>query len=229
MCRGSPTASMRRTSAHSYFAHYLACAGFPGRQYCGACPSTSFFLPSSLALREVLSWGSNTPRGFAAGSLTGVAYAAVRHPYDVLRATSEATGGPKKFRGVGDVFRTALREKPSALLGLYRGFASAACGRLLQFGAQFGVYNANTVRRCISPDMCFIFLLPSGCNSGALFCSIPFYPSSISCTCATSSRRAGPTHIDHTFWRCGHGTALAKFMMVSSPVAPFSTPFQRLC
>ncbi|ESS65356.1 hypothetical protein TCDM_06278 [Trypanosoma cruzi Dm28c] len=131
-----------------------------------------FLLAIFTWLREVLSWGNNTPRGFAAGSLTGVAYAAVRHPYDVLRATSEATGGPKKFKGVGDVFRTALREKPSALLGLYRGFASAACGRLLQFGAQFGVYNA-TRYDGVYRQTCVLFFY---CHLGAILGLFLQYP-----------------------------------------------------
>ncbi|ORC91067.1 uncharacterized protein TM35_000074910 [Trypanosoma theileri] len=85
---------------------------------------------------------NNTARGFIAGGLTGLAYAAVRHPYDVLRATADVVEGPKQFKSAGDVLKTALRERPSVLLGIYKGFTAAACGRMVQFAAQFGIYNA---------------------------------------------------------------------------------------
>ncbi|RNF26166.1 solute carrier family 25 (mitochondrial adenine nucleotide translocator), member 4/5/6/31 [Trypanosoma conorhini] len=132
-----------------------------------------FLLASFTWLRERLPWGGNTLRGFAAGGLAGVMYAAVRHPYDVLRTTSEAVGGPKKFKGVGDVVKTALREKPSVLLGVYRGVTAVACGRLVQFGAQFGVYNA-TRYDGVYHHTCMLFLY---CHLGAvlgLFLQYPF-------------------------------------------------------
>ncbi|KEG10786.1 solute carrier family 25 (mitochondrial adenine nucleotide translocator), member 4/5/6/31 [Trypanosoma grayi] len=93
-------------------------------------------------LREWLKRAGGVAAGLAAGGLTGVAYTALRHPYDVLCATAEAAVGPKKFGGARDVLLTALREKPSVLLGIYRGVTVAACGRMMQYGAQFGVYNA---------------------------------------------------------------------------------------
>lgn len=85
---------------------------------------------------------ANTRNGFIAGGATGAAYAALRHPYDVLRATAEAPNGPKQFRGAWDVLWTALRERPAVLTGLYRGISAVALGRSLQFGAQFGLYNS---------------------------------------------------------------------------------------
>ncbi|KAK7200622.1 Mitochondrial carrier protein [Novymonas esmeraldas] len=84
---------------------------------------------------------SNRLRGFVSGALTGAVYAAMRHPYDVLRATAEAPGGPRRFRGPADVVVTALRERPRLLLGVYRGLRVALSGRMCQFGLQFGLYN----------------------------------------------------------------------------------------
>lgn len=84
---------------------------------------------------------TNRRRGFIAGAATGAVYATLRHPYDVLRATADASAGPRPFRGAADVFMTALRERPAVLKGLYRGYSVALCGRTAQFGLQFGLYN----------------------------------------------------------------------------------------
>ncbi|ESL06532.1 hypothetical protein TRSC58_05792 [Trypanosoma rangeli SC58] len=131
-----------------------------------------FLLASFTWLRERLPWDSSILRGFAAGGLTGVAYTAVRHPYDVLRATSEAVGHPKKFKDVRDVVKTALREKPSVLLGVYRGVTAVAVGRLVQFGAQFGVYNA-TRYDGVYRHTCMLFLY---CHLGATLGLLLQYP-----------------------------------------------------
>jgi hypothetical protein len=98
-----------------------------------------------IALRQQLAvvaptW-SNRRCGFVAGASAGAVYATLRHPYDVLRATADATTGPRHFRGAADVFVTAVRERPAVLKGLYRGFSVALCGRTAQLGLQFGLYN----------------------------------------------------------------------------------------
>ncbi|KPI89775.1 hypothetical protein ABL78_1155 [Leptomonas seymouri] len=98
-----------------------------------------------IVLRQLLgdlapAW-SNGRRGFLAGATAGALYAALRHPYDVLRATAEASTGPRSFRGAADVFLTALKERPRVLKGLYRGFSVAISCRMAQFALQFGLYN----------------------------------------------------------------------------------------
>ncbi|EPY23659.1 hypothetical protein STCU_07581 [Strigomonas culicis] len=104
-----------------------------------------FFLGAFLGLREGLRrqhpGGGNGLHGAAAGALTGLGYAALHHPYDVLRATADAQVG-RRFRGPLDVLRTALRERPAVLRQLYKGFGAAACGRVLQFTCALGTYNA---------------------------------------------------------------------------------------
>ncbi|KAH9580011.1 Mitochondrial substrate/solute carrier [Trypanosoma melophagium] len=115
---------------------------------------------------------TNTIRGFIAGGLTGVAYAAVRHPYDVLRATADVLEVPKQFRNAGDVLKTALREKPSVLLGIYRGFTAAACGRMVQYAAQFGVYNATRYDGVYHNN----FLLFLYCHLGVFLGQLLQYP-----------------------------------------------------
>lgn len=122
----------------------------------------AFSLTLFLALRHQLevsapAW-ANGRRGFVAGATTGAIYATLRHPYDVLRATAEATTGPQQFRGAADVFITALRHRPAVLKDLYRGFSVAVCGRTAQFALQFGLYNAlryDGVYR--SPVMLFLY------------------------------------------------------------------------
>lgn len=86
--------------------------------------------------------GTNAVNGFVAGGWTGAVYTLARHPYDVLRATAEAPGGPKAFRGPADVFVSALKERPAILKGLYTGVSAALLGRTAQYSLQFGLYNA---------------------------------------------------------------------------------------
>ncbi|CAG9578134.1 conserved hypothetical protein [Leishmania major strain Friedlin] len=118
-----------------------------GRSFVWLAGHYGFLLSTFAVLRHELEtapvtapWG-NRRRGFAAGAMTGVLYATVVHPYDVLRATAEVTTGPRQFSGAADVLMTALRERPQVLLGVYRGFTVALLGRSLQFALQFGLYN----------------------------------------------------------------------------------------
>ncbi|EPY24738.1 hypothetical protein AGDE_12196 [Angomonas deanei] len=66
----------------------------------------------------------------------------VHHPFDVLRATADARQGPRLFTGPWDVLKTALKERPAVLLGLYKGFAMNGMSTSLRYSTQFGVYNA---------------------------------------------------------------------------------------
>ena len=77
--------------------------------------------------------------GFMNGAVCGAILAAVRHPIDVLRATSTAPG-PKKFSGAWDVFMTSLRHKPQVLFGIYKGFPVSLLATSLEFSMLFGFW-----------------------------------------------------------------------------------------
>ncbi|KPA82991.1 hypothetical protein ABB37_02728 [Leptomonas pyrrhocoris] len=136
----------------------------------------AFSLGLFVALRQQLeaaapAW-SNRRRGFLAGAAAGAIYAALRHPFDVLRTTAEATTGLRQFRGAGDVFFTALKERPTVLKGLYRGFTVALTGRTAQFALQFGLYNwlrYDGVYR--SPVMLFLY-----CHAATFLGLLAQYP-----------------------------------------------------
>ncbi|KAG5472242.1 hypothetical protein LSCM1_03640 [Leishmania martiniquensis] len=118
-----------------------------GRSIVWLAVDYGFLLSTFVMLRHWLETAAATAhwdnghRGFVAGAMTGALYATVRHPYDVLRATADASTGPRQFRGATDVLLTALRERPRVLLGLCRGFSVALAGRSLRFALQFGIYN----------------------------------------------------------------------------------------
>ena len=80
--------------------------------------------------------------GFIAGALTGVGLTVFQHPRDVLRATAERETA-RNFKGAGDVFLTALQEKPAILLGLYRGVGVSALAATIQYGVIFSWYYAS--------------------------------------------------------------------------------------
>lgn len=101
----------------------------------------ALFLALRHQLEHVAPAWSNQRRGFVAGAAAGSVYATLRQPYDMLRATADATTGPRQFRGAADVLFTALRERPAVLKGIYRGFSVALYGRSAQFALQFGLYN----------------------------------------------------------------------------------------
>lgn len=79
--------------------------------------------------------------GFASGALTGAIYTMLRHPYDVLRAAVNAPDAPRKFAGVGDVFMTIVKHKPSNALELYKGFGVAAVANVARYSSMFGTYH----------------------------------------------------------------------------------------
>ncbi|XQJ28875.1 Mitochondrial carrier protein, putative [Leishmania guyanensis] len=130
-----------------FFRVVLHTRWWQGRSVVWLAADYGFLLATFAMLRHWLEtatvtaqWNSRR-RGFVAGAVTGVLYATMRHPYDVLRATAEALAGPHQFRGAADVLVTALRERPRVLLGVYRGFSVAVLSRSLQFALQFGLYN----------------------------------------------------------------------------------------
>ncbi|KAG5472623.1 hypothetical protein LSCM4_01943 [Leishmania orientalis] len=130
-----------------FFRVLLHTRWWQGRSIVWLAVDYGFLLSTFVALRHSLKTATTTAqrdngrRGFVAGAMTGACYATVRHPYDVLRATAEASTAPRQFRGATDVFLTALRDRPRVLLGLRRGFSVAVLGRSLQFALQFGFYN----------------------------------------------------------------------------------------
>jgi hypothetical protein len=90
-------------------------------------------------LSSAFSWIPTPYQGWVVGAMTGLGVSIVRHPMDVLEATSKAPG-PKAFTGPMDVLKTAIRDKPSALSGLYSGFIMSSIGSVLHYSALFGIY-----------------------------------------------------------------------------------------
>lgn len=79
--------------------------------------------------------------GFISGAATGVAYTAVRHPYDVMKHAVSAPDAPRRFTGVRDVAMTILQHKPSNVLSLYKGFNVAAVANVAKYSTLFGTYH----------------------------------------------------------------------------------------
>lgn len=78
--------------------------------------------------------------GFASGILSGLAVTAVRHPYDVLRATAEHPGAPVRFKGPWDVLVQTAKKDPKFLSGLYKGGSISALANSIQWGLTFGTW-----------------------------------------------------------------------------------------
>lgn len=134
--------------------------------------SYAFQLTAFTKLRDLIPCESNTTCGFTAGCLTGLLYAFLRHPYEVLLATAEAEKGPMKFVGAWDVFMKAVTEKPNVLLGIYRGVSVAACSQVALLGTTWGVYNAVRYDGVYhGTPVLFLY-----CHGGALLGKILQYP-----------------------------------------------------
>jgi hypothetical protein len=101
-----------------------------------------FFVHEVWDRNDVISARLGWPlRGFVSGALTGISVAAIRQPYDVLRATAEHPSAPRKFSGPLDVLLTSVRHKPDALKGLYKGVRTSVLANTLQFSALFGIWD----------------------------------------------------------------------------------------
>uniref|UniRef100_A0A7S1QTJ2 ADP,ATP carrier protein n=1 Tax=Neobodo designis TaxID=312471 RepID=A0A7S1QTJ2_NEODS len=72
--------------------------------------------------------------------MTGVAVTAIRHPYDVLRATAEHPSAPVRFKGPLDVLVQTAKQNPKFLAGLYNGGLTSCLANVLHFGGLFGTW-----------------------------------------------------------------------------------------